>query len=209
MRFGYSGTSGSNDNYIGFGFHSADDLVKIYPNRINSDLLYPIGIVIETSNVNPSNWFGGYWGLIAVEGEKTIIINSQTYVTILYHGTSATVNINCSNYQLGNVVVTYNFESYGLTVVQKDFNQMLVPIEFRIWDSDHYGYATTGAWITKLSNYSFSIDTWHGDSRKNDYGATFTNYIENLTYAANAVGNKGLTKWRRMSELCINLFLLK
>jgi hypothetical protein len=69
MRFGYSGASGSNENYIGLGFHTNDDLVKIYRNRINSLLLYPLGIIIERSgNTNPEVWFGGSWGQCGIRG---------------------------------------------------------------------------------------------------------------------------------------------
>jgi hypothetical protein len=129
-------------------------------------------------------------------GDKVFTLNTYTYVTIDYYGVSASVNINCRNWSLGNTILTYNFQSYGLSVVQKNDANMLVLINLQTWDTGHYTYASTAARITKVNNYSFSIDVWNGNTTKNDYGASFTNYIDNLATAANVVGSSRITKWR-------------
>jgi hypothetical protein len=82
-------------------------------------------------------------------------------------------------------------------VVQKNDTNMLVPINFQTWDTDYYTYASAAARIIEVNNYSFSIDVWYGNSAKNDYGAFFTYFIDNLATAANVVGSSRIMQWRR------------
>jgi hypothetical protein len=200
IRFGYSGTSGSNDNYIGLGFHSADDLIKIFPNRIISqlltDIIYPLQCVIKKrGREDPRITLGGNWVMVGVYGTVTWVLNNRTSVIIAYNGTNARVNISCLNYQLGDVVMQYEFADYGV-MITSDLGE-LVPMNFQIYDGDHFGYAGTGARITKLSGTKISIDTWYGDSRKNDYTASFTTLINNYTNAINRGAD--ITEWQRLS----------
>jgi hypothetical protein len=74
---------------------------------------------------------------------------------------------------------------------------MLVPIQFTIWDADHYQFTSNAGRVTKISDYSFSIDTFRGSNKKQDYCASFTNYIHDFQLAASAIGSKYVAHWRR------------
>jgi hypothetical protein len=195
LRFGYSGTSGSNDNYLGLGFHSADDLIKIYPNRVESSLLqtliynsiYPVGFMVQTNGADPSTIYGGVWSPIRLNAVYFYNQSQNLTYYIIYSGTSVTVNIRCYNYQIGNQNITYDFTSCGFYVTDSYYGE-IIPMHYEWIDTGKICQGGGKYVISKNNSTSFTVDSNYGNSNKNDYVLTFTTYMTNVASAIGKIG---------------------
>jgi hypothetical protein len=122
---------------------------------------------------------------------------------------SATVNINCRNGQLGNTNLTYNFQPYGISVVQYGFNLMLVPVHFAIWNNGYYSYTVTGGRVIMVNDYSITIESSYNNSQKYDYCVSFSAPIDSMTVAIQHLEIVSSLGGDEIVNSFINLFLLK
>jgi hypothetical protein len=196
MRFGYSGTSGSNDNYIGFGFHSADDLLKIYPNRVESLFLYPIGSMVQNTGANPNQLYGGTWAIRNIWGNLNVFFeNNNCIMVIIYAGNCVNVQISCKNYTIGNKNLTYNTQPYGFKVAMGD--NWIIPMNYEWINNGNIEINNLNYRISLNNSQSFTVDSYVGNSSKNDYVLSFSSLITDFSAAVAIMPSTYYVSWLR------------
>jgi hypothetical protein len=200
LRFGYSGTSGSDDNYIGLGFHTADDLVKIYPNKIDSLLIHPTGFFIQTTGLNPAVWFGETWVIRGLWGTcSTSAENNLCTITFTYSGLNVNVSIFCKNYVIGNKNLVFNTQPYGFKVTGP--NNWIIPMSYQFINAENIEKGGGNYKIIANSATSFTVDSNIGNSTKNDYVLSFSALISDFAAAISAMPYPitYIASWHRMT----------
>jgi hypothetical protein len=108
--------------------------------------------------------------------------------SIIYAGTSVTVNIRCYNYQIGNQNLTYDFTSCGFYVTDSYYGE-IIPMQYAWINTGKIEQGGGHHVISKNNSTSFTVDSNYGSSNKNDYVLSFTTFMSNVASAISKIGS--------------------